>query len=120
MENTFINTSNYFSDFINSFLIPTFCVYSTEKAKKISSLNNLKPSELLRPFGNFQNYNFNFSLNEKYNLNIKNFKIDFYDSEKYKKFPFSSINEILENVLLKNAPDWNLNSVNFYLIFLYY
>lgn len=108
--------SNYFNEWITSTYIPNCVVYSTDKAKKILNKNNLTPSEFLRPFGNFSGTNINFSFGDKFTINMKNFKLDFYDNDQFKKFSFNTISEVLENVLTKNAPEWNLEKVSIMII----
>lgn len=105
------NTPSYFVDYINKIFTPSCIVYSTEEVKKSILKNNLSPAEFLRPFGNFSGYNINFSFSDKFTINIKNFRIDFHDSIKFKTFNNNSFNEALDLVLAYNAPDWDYKQV---------
>ena len=100
-------TDNLFTRWIKENYIPSAIVYSTENGKKIIGKNNLSPSEFLRPFGVFQP--FNLELAGKYTKTINDFRLDFYDSENYKKIPPTSFLEIIDNLLLNsdNAPEWS-------------
>ena len=101
---------NYFPDWIREMFSPCCIVHSTNRAKLIINKNNLTPSEFLRPFGDFAGLSVNFSISEKYTNSMKNFKIDFYDSENYKKLSHQPY-DVYENLLLKNAPEWGLDKV---------
>jgi hypothetical protein len=105
------NNMNYFIEWIKEMYTPCCIVHSTNRAKQIINKNNLSPSEFLRPFGDFTGLSVNFTVSDKYTNSLKNFKIDFYDSENYRKIvpqPYSTY----ENLLLKNAPDWGLDKVS--------
>ena len=84
---------------------------SKEEAKKIKDKNFLKPAEFLRPFGNFNGYNINFSFAEKFSINIKNFKLDFFDAENYKSYDINKFNESLELLVTYKTPDWDYKKV---------
>ena len=112
MESTY--TTNYFQDYINKIFTPSCIVYSTEEVNRSIQKNNLSPAEFLRPFGNFSGYNINFSFGDKFTTNIKNFKIDFYDSNKFKPYKSNLFNEALDLVLAYNAPDWDYKQVFFF------
>jgi hypothetical protein len=106
------NKSNFFNDWLSTFYMPSCIVYSTEKAKQIIGKNNLKPGEFLRPFGQFSN-NINFSFGDKFSINMKNFRINFYENDQYKKTNNSTFNQVMENVILSNMSkaNWNLEKV---------
>jgi len=104
------NNSNNFIEWIREMLTPCCIVYSTNKAKIIMNKNNLSPSEFLRPFGDFTGYSVNFTVSEKFTNSMKNFKLDFYDSENYKKTNHQPY-VLYENLLVKNAPEWALDKV---------
>ena len=70
------------SKYIKENFYPTGIVFSTEKAKQIIGKNNLSPSELLRPFGIFPKVDFRLG---NFYTNIQNFRLDFYDAEKFCK-----------------------------------
>ena len=95
---------------IDSFLIfikenftPNGIVFSTEKAKNIIAKNNLTPAQFLRPFGIFPKVEFN---TETSTTSITDFRLDFYDSEYYKKIPYVEYSKIIEKVLSseENSP----------------
>lgn len=109
METSYLN--NNFLEYITKLFTPSCIVYSTDESKKTMLKNNLTPAEFLRPFGNFIGYNVNFSYAEKFTINIKNFRLDFHDSEKFKPYDMSKFNESLELVLIYNAPDWDYKQV---------
>ncbi len=106
------NSSNNFLEYINRIFTPSCIVYSTDEVKKLIQKNNIRPAEFLRPFGNFNGYNINFSLGDKYTTNIKNFRIDFYDSDKFKTYNTNHFNEALDLGLAYNSPDWDYRQVN--------
>ena len=103
--------SNNFLEYITKLFTPSCIVYSTEEVRKSIQKNNLKPAEFLRPFGNFNGFNINFSFGDKFTINIKNFRIDFHDSDKFKPYDTSLFNEALDLVLAYNAPDWDYKQV---------
>jgi len=105
------NTNNNFLDYISKLFTPSCIVYSTEEVKRIIQKNNLSPAEFLRPFGNFSGYNINFSFGERFTINIKNFRIDFHDSDKFKTYNSSLFNEALDLVVAYNTPDWDYKQV---------
>ena len=73
---------NLFSSWLKENFYPSSIVFATDRAKSIIAKNNLTPSEFLRPFGLFSEIRFNQS--EKFNITLRNFKMDFYDSYNYK------------------------------------
>jgi hypothetical protein len=107
-------STNLFMEWVLSHYLPNMIVYSSDNAKKIVAKNNLTPSEFLRPFGNFTGININFSYGERFTINLKNLKFDFYDSEKFSKLNFSFVTEMIENLLTcpGNYPEWNLSDLN--------
>lgn len=106
------NSINNFQDYITKLFTPSCIVYSTEEVKKSIQKNNLSPAEFLRPFGNFTGYNINFSFADKFTTNIKNFRLDFHDSNKFTSYDSFKFNESLELVIAYNAPDWDYKQVN--------
>lgn len=101
---------NIFQDYISQIFTPSCIVHSTEEAKKILEKNFLSPAEFLRPFGNFNGFNINFSFGEK-SINIKNFKLDFHDVDKYKTFDSKKFNDSLDLLITYNSPDWDYKNV---------
>jgi hypothetical protein len=115
-------STNYFLDWITNNYTPNLIVYSSEGAKKIISKNHLTPSEFFRPFGHFNGTNINFSFGEKFTINIKNFRLNFFDNDNFIKSPSNILSDLVENLLTfpRNYPNWNMNSMttnNFDLIF---
>ena len=109
-------TDNLFTRWVKENYIPSSIVYSTENGRKIIGKNNLSPSEFLRPFGVFPP--FNLELLGKYTKKINDFRLDFYDSENYKKIPSSTFQEIIDNLLLNpdNVPEWSSSDLkNFHI-----
>ena len=68
------------SKYIKENFYPTGIVFSTDKAKEIIGKNNITPSEFLRPFGIFPKVDFRLG---NFSTSIQNFRLDFYDSEKF-------------------------------------
>ena len=106
-----MNIDSFFN-FIKDNFAPTGIVFSTEKAKKIIGKNNLSPAEFLRPFGLFPKVVFN---TEIASTTITDFRLDFYDSEFYKKIPYNEYSKILNNVLSSknispNIPKFEFNN----------
>ena len=106
------NSQISFQDYIIKLFSPSCMVHSTEEAKKILEKNFLKPAEFLRPFGNFNGQNINFSFADKFSINIKNFKLDFNDVENYRSYDSNRFNESLELLIAYNTPDWDYKNVN--------
>ena len=90
-----MNIDSFFT-FIKENFTPNGIVFSTEKAKKIIGKNNLTPAEFLRPFGLFPKVIFNTEISS---TTITDFRLDFYDSEYYRKIPYNDYSKILEKVL---------------------
>ena len=103
---------SYFQDWISTSFRPCGLVFCSEKAKKIIEINNLTPSEFLRPFGDFRNKNIQIQFNEKDKepISINNFIIDFYDNEKFKQVDKEFRNDYIKTMLELNKPNWNLSS----------
>jgi len=114
------NSSNNFLEYINKIFTPCCIVYSTEEVKRSIQKNNLRPAEFLRPFGNFTGFNITFSFGDKFTTNIKNFRIDFHDSDKFKSYNPNLFNEALDLVLAYNTPDWDYKQVKYLNIILKY
>ena len=109
-------TDNLFTRWVKENYVPSAIVYSTDNAKKIIKKNNLSPAEFLRPFGVFPS--FNLELAGKFTKKINDFRLDFYDSEQYRKIPPTSFLEIIDNLLLNqdNIPEWSSSDLkNFHL-----
>jgi hypothetical protein len=113
MDSKNLQNGNYFFEWMNSLYSPCCIVYSTSRAKTILAKNHLKPSEFLRPFGNFTGTNINFSFGEKFTINMKNLKINFYDNESFKKQNSNSTSSLLEQVMVQNLSkaEWNIDKV---------
>ena len=92
------------SKYIRDNFYPTGIVFSTEKAKKIIGKNNLTPSEFLRPFGIFPKADFRLGT---FSISIQNFRLDFYDSEKFSKPSSELCTQTIEAVISdqKNNPE---------------
>ena len=102
------------SKYIKDNFYPTGIVFSTEKAKNIIGKNNLQPSEFLRPFGIFPKVDFK---TETYSASIKNFRLDFYDSEKFAPSSQDIYSRTIETVLsdpkiIPDMPAYNLKDRN--------
>ena len=82
--------------YIKENFYPTGIVFSTEKAKQIIGKNNLTPSEFLRPFGIFPKVDFRLGT---FSTSIHNFRLDFYDSEDFKRSNPEQCIKTLESVL---------------------
>lgn len=111
-----------FQDWLLKIYSPTLLVYSTNISKKIISKNNLSPAEFIRPFANFSGNTISFSFSDKFSINIRNFRLDTFDSEKFKKRrednldnTNSSIKKELENLLCCNEPVFNEDNTPFLL-----
>jgi hypothetical protein len=113
MDSKNLQNGNYFFEWMNGLYHPCCIVYTTIRAKNILTKNNLKPAEFLRPFGNFTGSNINFSFGEKFTINMKNLRINFYDNEAYKKQSASSTNTLLEQVMVHNLSkaEWSIDKV---------
>ena len=100
---------NLFSSWLKENFYPSSIVFATDRAKSIIAKNNLTPSEFLRPFGLFSEIRFNQS--EKFNITLRNFKMDFYDSYNYKSLKLETLQPFVDNLLLspRNVPDWNVH-----------
>ena len=98
------------SKYIRDNFYPTGIVFSTDRAKQIIGKNNLTPAEFLRPFGIFPKADFRLG---NFSTSIQNFRLDFYDDEKFKKIPndecFRTIDSVLSNPkTYPEMPDYNL------------
>ena len=102
---------NVFSSWIKEHFYPTAIVSSTQKSRNILLKNSLTPSEFLRPFGLFNELIIN--QNEKFNTTIRNFRLDFYDADKYTQLSFDNFKPIIESILKNKylAPEWSLNEI---------
>ena len=91
MSSFFTNSSNiiekshYFVNWVEEMFIPCGIVFSTELSRNIILKNNLTPSQFLRPFGDLSNIYLEVKIKDIYENSIKNFKIDFFDSENFHK-----------------------------------
>ena len=92
------------SKFIRDNFYPTGIVFSTEKAKQIIGKNNVTPSEFLRPFGVFPKVDFRLG---NFATSIQNFRLDFYDSEKFVRATPELCSQTIEAVLSQpeNSPE---------------
>ena len=84
------------SKYIKENFYPTGIVFSTEKAKKIIGKNNLTPSEFLRPFGIFPKAEFSLGT---FFISIQNFRLDFYDSDKFGRPSSEQCYQTIETVI---------------------
>jgi len=90
---------NLFYSWIAKTFSPTSLVFSSQKAQTIIGKNSLSPSQFLRPFGDLSGTQLNFSLNEKYQNIITDFKMDFYDPQDFAKKEINQINNFIINCL---------------------
>ena len=92
------------SKYIRDNYYPTGIVFSTEKAKQIIGKNNVTPSEFLRPFGIFPKVDFRLGT---FSTSIQNFRLDFYDSDKFIRATPEICIQTIESVLSepKNNPE---------------
>ena len=116
---------NLFYSWIAKTFSPTSLVFSSPKAQTIIGKNSLSPSQFLRPFGDLSGMQLNFSLNEKYQNIITDFKIDFYDTQDFAKKELNQINNFIINCLSeekimptfeKNFIKINKNNINQFLL----
>ena len=103
-----------FVHFIKENFSPNGIVYGTQKAKNIISKNNLSPAEFLRPFGFFPKITFKTEISS---FVISDFRLDFYDSEFFKKIPEPEYSIIIDRVLssekyLPKIQEINLENIN--------
>ena len=98
---------NHFLDWIQQIYLPSLLVYSTESATKIIAKNKLTPAEFIRPFCDFSGKTVSFNFAEKFSINLKNFKLDTFDANRFAKKNANELKEILEQVLLQNQPEFN-------------
>ena len=96
-------SKNEFTCSLPKIFSPTSLVFSSENAKKILGRNFLSPSQFMRPFGDMNGIPLKFSYGEKYQDTISDFKLDFYDSEDYKKKELYQINNYIINCLGSEA-----------------
>jgi len=103
---------NLFYSWIAKTFSPTSLVFSSQKAQTIIGKNSLSPSQFLRPFGDLSGTQLNFSLNEKYQNIITDFKMDFYDPQDFAKKEINQINNFIINCLSeeKIMPTFEKNS----------
>jgi hypothetical protein len=87
--------------YTTNLLAPHSIVFSSDKAKELFKKNDLKPSEFLRPFGDFsRGKGWHISTSEKSApINLQNFKIKFYDSERLDGISTSEASEIFDNLI---------------------
>ena len=104
-----MNIDSFFN-FIKDNFTPNGIVFSTEKAKKIIGKNNLTPAEFLRPFGLFPKVIFNTEISS---TTINDFRLDFYDSEYFKKIPYKDYSKIIDKVLSSKNISPEIPNLNF-------
>ena len=104
---------NGFVTWLAKIFSPTSLVFSTEKAKQILGKNFLSPSQFMRPFGDMKGIPLKFSYGDKYQETILDFKLDFYDSEDFKKKELYEINNYIINCLSKEEiiPNFTKNFI---------
>ena len=90
--------------YIRDNFYPTGIVFSTPKARQIIGKNNITPSQFLRPFGIFERVDFRLG---NFSTSIQNFRLDFYDSEKYIRATPELCSQTIEAVLseTENSPE---------------
>ena len=108
-----MNKSNYFTNWVEENFLPCGIVFSTDSSRNIILKNNLTPSQFLRPFGDLSNIFLEIKIKDIYKNNIKNFKIDFFDSENFHKNK-NNILPYLYNCLSNenNIPKFSIDSVH--------
>jgi hypothetical protein len=108
-----MNKSNYFTNWVEENFLPCGIVFSTDSSRNIILKNNLTPSQFLRPFGDLSNIFLEIKIKDIYKNNIKNFKIDFFDSENFHKNN-NNILPYLYNCLSNenNIPKFSIDSVH--------
>ena len=89
-------SNNSFTKYIKENFYPNAIVFSTEKAKSIIGKNNLTPAEFLRPFGMFPKIDIR---TDTFIRTLQDFRLDFYDSEKFNKISYQESSKIIESVL---------------------
>ena len=78
---------------------PTSLVFSSSNAQKILGKNFLSPSQFMRPFGDLKGTSLRFFFSDKYQGNITDFKLDFYDPQDFVKKEIKQINNYIINCL---------------------
>ena len=103
--------STYFHEWVCETYTPCGIVYATEVAKTILNKNHLSPSEFIRPFGDFTGKKILVPFGEKSNNEIKNFRIDFYDNDKFIPIKSNCIFSFMTTLLFdeKVKPKWTID-----------
>ena len=103
--------STYFHEWVCETYTPCGIVYATEVAKTILNKNHLSPSEFIRPFGDFTGKKIIVPFGEKSNNEIKNFRIDFYDNDKFIPIKSNCIFSFMTTLLFdeKVKPKWTID-----------
>ena len=120
-------SNNAFASWLANVFSPSSLVFSSENAKKILQKNFLSPSQFMRPFGDMNGISLKFNYGEKYQETVFDFKIDFYDSEDFKKKELYQINNYIINCLRnekiipssENYRKLNKNNIKEFLLELY-
>ena len=112
-ESNIMEKSHYFKNWVEENFLPCGIVFSTESSRNMILKNNLTPSQFLRPFGDLSNIFLEIKIKNIYENTIKNFKIDFFDSENFHKNE-NNILSYFYNCLSNenNLPQFSLNSIH--------
>ena len=105
-----MNTSTYFRDWLYNTYKPCALVYTSEKAKSFINKNNISPADFLRPLGDFQGRQISYPYNDKENISIPNFHLDFFDNDKFQKIENDRILQYIITMFDYNQPKWDLST----------
>ena len=105
-----MNTSTYFRDWLYNTYKPCALVYTSEKAKTSINKNNISPADFLRPLGDFQGRQISYPYNDKENISIPNFHLDFFDNDKFQKIENNKILDYIIKMFDCNQPKWDLST----------
>ena len=105
-----MHNSTYFRDWLFNTYKPCALVYSSQKAKNIINKNNISPADFLRPLGDFQGRQISYPYNDKENITIPNFHLDFFDNDKFQKIENEKILQYIITMFVFNQPKWDLST----------
>lgn len=103
----------YFQDWLLNIFSPTILVYATPSSERLIEKNFLSPAEYVRPFTYFTDSNISFSVTDKFSINMRNFRLDTYDYNKFRAYSNEEVKSILSQVLLKNQPNVTMSSKSY-------
>jgi len=103
----------YFQDWLLNIFSPTILVYATPSSERLIEKNNLSPAEYIRPFTFFTESNISFSVTDKFSINMRNFRLDTYDYNKFRSYSNEEVKSILSQVLLRNEPNVTMSSKSY-------